>query len=218
MDLVKVFITFYKYCVGNLLNLPLKQQQITGPILITLICCLLWLFEPTASEYFALQRDLVAKGYLWQFLTANFVHTNTTHLLLNLTGVTLLWAVHGQYYNVKIYLINIVLLSIGVTIGIYLFSNNLLWYAGLSGTLHGIFVYGAYLDIRNKVKFGWLLMFGVWLKVSYEQLYGADQMIKDLIAANVAVDAHLYGAVAGLGCIVLNLVKGNYLPQDHRGK
>ncbi|MEP4889643.1 MAG: rhombosortase [Aliiglaciecola sp.] len=183
--------------------------------MITLICCLLWIFEPTTSEYLALQRGSLAEGNYWQFLTANFVHTNTNHLLLNIAGILLLWAIHGQYYTVKNYLIGIVLLSICVTLGIYLFSPNLVWYAGLSGVLHGIFVYGAYLDICNKVKFGWLLMLGVWLKVLHEQLYGADQMISDLIAANVAVDAHLYGAVGGLVCICISLVKNNYLPQKH---
>ncbi|WP_353368544.1 rhombosortase [Aliiglaciecola sp. NS0011-25] len=214
MDLVKVFTIIYKYYVGNLLNLPIKFQQITGPIFIALLCCLLWLFEPTTSAYLALQREMVLNGDWWQFLSANFVHTNSNHLLLNIAGIGLLWAIHGQYYTLKNYLLSTLLLSLFVTFGIFLYSPNLDWYAGLSGTLHGIFVYGAYLDIRHKVKFGWILMLGVWAKIINEQLFGADQMITELIAANVAVDAHLYGAVGGLGCILVYWIKNKYLPQN----
>lgn len=89
----------------------------------------------------------------------------------------------------------------------------MLWYAGLSGVLHGIFVWGAFCDIKHKVKFGWILMLGVWLKIAFEQFFGQDQHIANLIGADVAVDAHLYGAVAGVFFIFTSILKNKYSPQ-----
>ena len=64
--------------------------------------------------------------------------------------------------------------------------------------LHGIFVFGAILDIRYKDKTGYLLFIGVWLKIAHEQFYGASKQVSTMIDANVAIDAHLWGAVGGL--------------------
>jgi membrane associated rhomboid family serine protease len=39
---------------------------------------------------------------------------------------------------------------------------------------------------------------GVITTVFYEQVYGSEEGIETLIAASVAVDAHLWGAISGL--------------------
>jgi rhomboid family GlyGly-CTERM serine protease len=75
------------------------------------------------------------------------------------------------------------------------------WYVGLSGVLHGLFVIGAYFDIRQKLKTGWVMLLGVWVKVIYEQIFGASADVAKLIEANVAVDAHLFGTITG--CIII---------------
>jgi len=71
------------------------------------------------------------------------------------------------------------------------------WYVGLSGVLHGLFIIGAYFDIQNRFKTGWLMLIGVWLKVLHEQIYGASESVAKLISANVAIDAHLFGTITG---------------------
>ncbi|WJG07774.1 rhombosortase [Aliiglaciecola sp. LCG003] len=172
--------------------------------MIALLVLLAWGLEPLSSQYFAYQIDPLGQVQLYQFITANLIHTNTTHTVLNLAALGLLWAIHGLYYRFWQFLAMCLFFSVCVTLGIWMFSTDLLWYAGLSGTLHGIFVYGAYQDVINKVKLGWLIMSGLWLKIIYEQVFGQDQMVAQLIEANVAVDAHLYGAIAAviwlLGC------------------
>lgn len=82
----------------------------------------------------------------------------------------------------------------------------MLWYAGLSGVLHGFFVWGAFQDIKHRVRFGWLLMIGVWLKIAYEQVFGQDPDLAKFIDANVAVDSHLYGALGGILVIIFLFV------------
>lgn len=59
------------------------------------------------------------------------------------------------------------------------------------------------MDILNKVRSGWLLLAGVAAKLVFEQLQGSSEDVASLIDANVAVDAHLYGAVCGVLLFVL---------------
>ncbi|WP_260681548.1 rhombosortase [Aliiglaciecola sp. M165] len=155
-----------------------------------------------------MNQSTIQANFYWSFITANLLHTNTAHLLLNLGGLSLLWAIHGYSYTVTNYLIQFLYFSLAVTLGMAFLSNNFAWYVGLSGVLHGTFIVGAYQDIRHRIKFGWWLMLGVWIKIIYEQVIGADENLQSLIEAQVAVDAHLYGAIAGSlwigGRLVLN--------------
>ena len=90
--------------------------------------------------------------------------------------------------------------------GIFYYNPSLTQYVGLSGVLHGIFVFGAIMDILSKDKTGYLLFIGVWLKIAHEQIYGASSGVSDLIEASVAIDAHLWGAVGGLLFTIVYLI------------
>ena len=57
---------------------------------------------------------------------------------------------------------------------------------------------GALRDIQLKMTTGWLLLAGLLIKVSFEQWQGPDAQLAQLIDASVAIDAHLYGVIAGL--------------------
>lgn len=78
-----------------------------------------------------------------------------------------------------------------------MFTSDLMRYVGLSGVLHAFFAWGALQDIKHKEKTGYLLFLGLWAKIIYEQLYGASAEVSAMINATVAVDAHLWGAIAG---------------------
>lgn len=181
-----------------MLNLPLAPRFIIGPSILLILCLGLFLFEPISSEWLAYDRVLIAQQQFWRLLTGNYLHTNFNHLLLNCAGLILLWALHGQYFNAKQYLVFMLLLCLGTTLSIYAFSPALRWYVGLSGALHGLFLLGAYFDIRHGLKSGWLLVLGVLIKVAHEQYYGASDDIAELIGANVAIDAHLFGCSSAL--------------------
>ena len=119
---------------------------------------------------------------------------NKTRLLC----VGLLCALHGHYYHYGNYAVLLIFSALITSLGLYLFSPELTSYVGLSGVLHGVFIWGAITDIRQQEKTGYLLLLGVILKVAHEQFYGADQNIAQLIDANVAIDAHLWGGIGGL--------------------
>ncbi|WP_040514864.1 rhombosortase [Paraglaciecola polaris] len=189
-----------------MLRLPYSWTHSLGPILVCVIAIMLFIAEPTSSMWLAYDRSAIEQGEWWRILSGNFLHTNLNHLLLNLAAVALLWTLHGQYYHTGQYLCMLVIFSVGVSIGIYTFDPQLQWYVGLSGILHGAFVWGAYQDIKYGIFSGWILMVGAWAKIANEQIAGPSGSIAQLIDANVAIDAHLFGAFCGLLMIICALI------------
>lgn len=168
--------------------------------------------EPLSSEWLAYHHEKVSDGQWWRFVTANLLHTNATHLLLNATGVVLLWALHGQYYKPLGYLGLVLLLGLASTLGIHFTSPELLIYVGLSGVLNGLFVWGAIEDIKHGYRSGWLLLLFVLGKIGYEQWQGADTQVAKLIDAQVAINAHLFGVLAALILATIWFVMGRTQP------
>ncbi len=179
------------------MNLPIQSKYSLAPLFIALISIILFLTEPMSSNWLAYDRQQLIDLQWWRLISGHFLHTNGIHLLLNLAGLTLLWALHGHYYPTLQYLFLFFMLCVGTSGGLYLFAPQMYWYVGLSGVLHGLFLIGAYFDIQNKLKSGWIMLVGVWLKVLHEQIYGASENVAELISANVAIDAHLFGTVTG---------------------
>ena len=187
-------------------NLPIQTKYSLAPVLIIFVSIILALTEPMSSDLFAYDRSQLNDFQWWRLITGHFLHTNTTHLLLNTLGLVLLWALHGHYYKTLRYLMQFFALCLGTAIGLYLFAQQMQWYVGLSGVLHGVFIIGAYFDIRQKFKTGWIMLTGVWLKVVHEQIFGASESVAQLIAANVAIDAHLFGTITGSAIILYYFV------------
>jgi rhomboid family GlyGly-CTERM serine protease len=178
-------------------NLPVHSKHSIAPLIIIMVSIVLAISEPLSSYWLAYDRIQLDNFQWWRILTAHFLHTNITHLLLNITGLTLLWALHGHYFKMACYMSQFFVLCLGTSIGLYVFAGQMQWYVGLSGVLHGLFIIGAYLDIQNQFKTGWIMLLGVWLKVVHEQIYGASEEVAKLIAAHVAIDAHLFGTITG---------------------
>lgn len=186
----------------NLSALPFSRSHASIVLLIMILAILAFSFEyvigSSFTEIFVYQRKLINNGELWRLLSGHFLHTNFYHLLLNLAALMLLWFLHGNFYHQTNILSLFIFCALITSLGLYYFSPELHQYVGLSGVLHGVFVFGAMMDIRAKEKTGYLLFLGVWLKIAHEQIYGASTDVSNLIEANVAIDAHLWGAIGGL--------------------
>jgi len=179
-------------------SLPFARQHTLLVVLICLISSLAFIFDKQVSWLFIYNRDLISQGEVWRIFTGHFLHTNGYHLLLNLSAILLLWALHGKFYQYVSYTFLFIITALTTSVGLYIFSPDLHQYVGLSGVLHGVFIFGALMDIKNKDKTGYLLFIGVWLKIADEQYSGASQDVAELIGANIAIDAHLWGAIGGL--------------------
>ncbi|MBT0586382.1 rhombosortase [Alteromonas oceanisediminis] len=181
-----------------MLVLPTQIRYWIGPLCVAMIAILGFVFEPWSSQWFAFNRATVNQGELWRLLSAHLLHTNAIHLLLNIAGLALLWGLHGEYYRPARFSIFFSLCAVLTSLAIWLFSPQLTHYVGLSGVLHGLFVWGACGDIRRGDHTGWLLLIGLAIKICYEQFGGDSSQIAALIEASVAVDAHLWGVLSGL--------------------
>ncbi len=183
-------------------TLALSRQHFQAVFIIALLSIIAFISEYFLGDSFTkalvYQRKLITQGEIWRIVSGHILHTNGYHLLLNLTALFMLSVLHGRFYSIKNYTALFLLCSITTSVGIYYFEPTLRQYVGLSGVLHGIFVFGALMDIRAKDKTGYLLFLAVWLKIAHEQFYGASTDVSNLIEANVAVNAHLWGAVGGL--------------------
>jgi len=183
-------------------SLALSRQHFLIIVIIATLSVTAFITEYFIGELFTqtlvYQRQLITKGEIWRLISGHILHTNGYHLLLNLAALFMLWALHGRFYSIKNYTVLFLFCSIFTSLGIYYFDPTLIQYVGLSGVLHGVFVFGAIMDINAKDKTGYLLFLGVWLKIAHEQFYGASTDVSNLIEASVAVNSHLWGALGGL--------------------
>lgn len=187
-------------------NWPLAKTQIFPVLIVFFLALAAIIFEQNIQQNLVYQRTAITNGEYWRLFSGHFFHTNLNHFLLNCAGLFLLWSLHGQYFNWRSYSLLFLFSALSISIGIYFFTPELTQYVGLSGVLHGFFIVGAWQDIRHKFNSGYLLLAAIIIKITHEQLYGASAEISSFINANVAIDAHLWGAIAGTAFFLLWLI------------
>ncbi len=193
------------------LSLPLNKNAVLLPAIIFVTAVVIYLLPNGLENFLIYDRVDINNGELWRLFTGHLVHTNFNHLLLNLAGLTMLWALHGDHYQIKSYASVFIIAILVCSFGIYVFDPDMQRYVGLSGVLHGVFVWGAIKDIQKGWQSGYLLLIGVWAKIFYEQAFGASADVEKLINASVAIDAHLWGAVGGLLFAIFGYLKNKKL-------
>lgn len=166
--------------------------------LYALICLGIYLFEPQASYWLAYYHTGIAQFELWRLVTATFCHTNFNHLAMNLIALVITLGLFIETFKNMRLLPIIVFNSVFIALALFFLDTNLLWYVGFSGVLHGLFSFAVLSDIFRKEKWGYLLGVGLLIKITHEQLYGAQQSTIDMIGAPVLVNAHFYGVLAGV--------------------
>ena len=166
-----------------------------GLCLISAIC---QLFDPLTTTALRYERSAIQAGEVWRLLSGNLVHLGWEHLLLNLTGLILIWLLFGRLLSTRQWLLVTTISCLAVGLGLLLFNPELDWYVGLSGMLHGLFVTGLLINLRNGYKLEWLLLLAIIAKLAWEQLHGAMPGSAAIAGGAVIVDAHLYGAISGI--------------------
>ena len=190
-----------------MIQFPTQRKQYLGPLIIAIVSIIAFALEPLSSAHFALERSWLDESAYYQLFTGHFLHTNFIHILFNLLGLVLLWALHGDDYDTLTYLGKFILTCFLLSLCLYLFAPDITWYVGLSGAIHGVFAWGCIRDLENKLLSGWLLLVGLVLKVGNEQINGAGSLMPELIDANVATDSHLYGAIIGLAIGLISFLR-----------
>lgn len=169
----------------------------------------------------SLSRWDIAHGHeYWQFLTGNFAHYDTRHLVENLAGLFLIWffffgescATWGHR------LASFAVSGILVTLGIY-FLTDTSEYAGMSGALHGMATAAALARLfLEKDWKGAVILAAIGIKIYIDfnhPQFGFDEITRNLYGGNfnftslkqhvdevsnykVSAPSHLYGAIGGI--------------------
>lgn len=154
--------------------------------------------ESTLFPLFSLYADNIYRGEIWRLLTANFVHFGWAHTAMNVTALTLCSLAFFGDARLKTFSFLLLWCCLAVGMGVYCFNPEYTPYAGLSGALHGLIVAGL---IQTRA-------YPLWVRVTVLALIAAKLVqensagyeatdLQQLIPAAVAVESHLYGAIAG---------------------
>lgn len=181
----------------------MTQKKISPCLLSTSILavfiCGATLFQGSIFTSLALYADQVSTGQIWRILTANLVHFGWIHTLMNLAALLLCVLAFFMETSVRKFLFLLLWCCAAVGLGIYFFNPEYQPYAGLSGALHGLIVAGL---IGAGAYPWWIRAAGLLLvtaKLLQENSAGYQATdLQQLIPAAVAVESHVYGAIAGL--------------------
>ena len=178
----------------------------SGWFMITLIVlCITTIFASSINPLLRFDRVAIYAGELWRLITGHFVHLGAYHALMNILGLILIRLIFPTDLTNKNLPIAMLFIALSSSLALLICSPQLDWYLGFSGVLHGLFAFCIALHLRPGISLDWLILGALVVKLSYEQLPAYDaNYLMDYIHAPVAVDAHLYGALAGMIWAVLS--------------
>ena len=148
-------------------------------------------------------RALIDQGHYWLLITGHLVHLNWTHWALNMAGLVIVAVFFSLYGSILDWLFVLLFSSVVTGLGLYWFHPEMIWYVGLSGVLHGLFIYGAIREIRFYPFSGYVLVLLLSGKLFWEYMNGPLPGSEEMTGGRVIVEAHLYGAMAGLAAVFL---------------
>jgi rhomboid family GlyGly-CTERM serine protease len=147
-----------------------------------------------------LEASGIRDGEWWRLLTAHLVHAGWVHLLMNLAGLLVIWVLVGKRLSAGTWAFVILSVALVCSASLLLLNPQLGWYVGLSGLLHGLLATGALAGLRDHPIESSLLLAILVIKLVVEQAGLAPIASQALIGQPVIVDAHVYGAIAGVLC------------------
>ena len=166
---------------------------------------ILWLVIFTVScvlqlawvESWRFDRELVEQGDVWLLFSGHIVHLNWSHWMLNMAGLAIVAFFFSSHASFKQWLTVILVSACVINIGLWWWMPEISNYVGLSGVLHGLFLYGALREIRFYPVSGYVLTLVLIGKLVWEFFNGALPGSEDMTGGRVLTEAHLLGATGG---------------------
>jgi rhomboid family GlyGly-CTERM serine protease len=175
-----------------------SSTRVSLTLLILLTGLNLLVFRLGWAEYLQYQRHAIEHGQLWRLITGHWIHLGTTHFLLNLLGLLILWQIIGNWLSTGEKLAVLLGSSLLISLGLYFFYPQISWYRGLSGSLHGLWCAGALLGMRRDKRLASVLLVLLLIKLAWEQVFGPTAGSVALTGGPVLIQAHWLGALSGL--------------------
>ncbi|MDH5299963.1 MAG: rhombosortase [Gammaproteobacteria bacterium] len=163
-----------------------------------LVSLLLMFLSPEQVDWLRFDREGILAGEWWRLLSANVVHLGWGHYIMNALGALLVLFFFGSCLSALGWIISFAVGCLFIAGMILWLNPEILWYVGLSGVLHSLFVVGGLANIRVRPLEGWLFLTAVAAKLVWEQVFGALPGSEEMAGGPVLTEAHLYGALAGV--------------------
>jgi rhomboid family GlyGly-CTERM serine protease len=170
------------------------------------------LFGDKTRALLQYDRVAIADAEAWRLISGQFVHLGTSHFLLNALGLILVWLLVGIYCTTRQWLIVTAASIAGVSAGLWIFNADIVWYVGMSGFLHGLLAAGIVMGSRTAPREVVLIGIVVLIKLGFEQSFGPLPGSEKSAGGHVLVDAHLYGALAGLAAAAVFWIRNPSKP------
>ncbi|RDH82420.1 MAG: rhombosortase [endosymbiont of Galathealinum brachiosum] len=156
--------------------------------------------------FFRFDRQLIEKWQFWRLISGHLTHLNWSHFLLNMAGLSMVAIFFSSYKSTTYWIEALLFISLVCSVGM-LIDNQLDRYVGFSGVLHGLFIIGARWEMTRYKVSGVVLLTIIIGKIIWEQIFGALPGSESMTGGRVAVNAHLYGAVAGVLFVLRDIRK-----------
>ena len=176
------------------------------PIALTAIAIILLATGDSGRELLRYDRAALAGGEAWRLLSGHLVHLGTSHAVLNVAGLLLVWFLVGTALATREWLWVLAGSMAGVSAGLWFLSPQVGGYVGLSGALHGLLAAGVIAQFRQRALESSVIAAVVIGKLVYEQLLGPLPGSESTSGVNVVVDAHLFGLIGGT-LVALTLIR-----------
>jgi rhomboid family GlyGly-CTERM serine protease len=186
------------------------------------VCAIMLTYLPEGLSIFRYDRAGLIAGQGWRIFTGHVVHLNTVHLLLNLAGlvllVELLWGELPIQQGIGLFL----MATVTTSLLLWVLHPELIWYAGLSGVLHGLWSgcsltgllrkHDAAAKSTSPFKLGRfdqqqiISLIGLSLliaKLGMEWCHDSVMNTQQLIGAPVVTESHFYGALSGIVYVLI---------------
>ncbi|SPL69113.1 rhombosortase [Acinetobacter stercoris] len=183
----------------------MQVNELRSKIVLIAVCCSFSACLQVFPGFFIYLRANLFSEF-WRLWTAHWVHVGWVHYLLNMLAFACLPFIFPQIKN-KIFVTSLFVLSPLISLVFYFLYPAIEAYAGLSGVLHGLYVFAAilYLTIPTERKFALLILTLVMVKLLWENTFGQTGTA-ELIGSPVLVEAHLWGAICSTILALLYLL------------
>jgi rhomboid family GlyGly-CTERM serine protease len=167
--------------------------------LCTLLVGLALIGDP-AREALHWSRAAIARGEHWRWLTGHLVHLDLVHATLNAGGLALVWMLFRDVYTARRWLLVASAGLVSIDAGLWWLSD-IAWYVGLSGLLNTVAAAGIVRAIIDGDRIAWIVGTLGLAKLVHENVAGPMPFLAG--DSPVVLEAHLFGALAGMTCGLL---------------
>ncbi len=188
------FLSTFKY---------IKEYVSQPVVLVTTLFIALMLslsfFDGALGGALEFDREKIQGGEYWRLLTGNFVHFGLYHTVMNLLSVGLIGVCLYWAYPSWVWVGLFIAVPLAGGCGLFFLSHDIDVYRGYSGAVYGLALTGLILNWSVNPWIASAVIAGLCGKLFYERLPSYDvNFLVDKIGVPVAVDAHLWGGIAGV--------------------